>query len=251
MFYLSLSLFFFFPFSYRLSLQASRGQSADLILVDEVGFVSSKVLLAVLPNIAFRGRKQVHITSHVMNTPWLNKVSDIRGEDGEPAYHVVSQSFKCRYHEKEQGLTCFCLGVYCPQHISVDGHLKELMNMISPKGFESEVTGSSSTWSTGYKIGKTTPFEPSVINKFLSSSVSVPDLYGSSIVRAYVCLDPTFGGGSRSCAGVCCAVELRNGKLVVSCHTRFQSCREEMTKNVSTVQLFRSDRYPLESVKTH
>lgn len=65
------------PCVFVLSLQASRGQSADLILVDEVGFVSSKVLLAVLPNIAFRGRKQVHITSHVNNTPWLNKVADI------------------------------------------------------------------------------------------------------------------------------------------------------------------------------
>ncbi|XP_045072169.1 uncharacterized protein LOC123485286 [Coregonus clupeaformis] len=195
---------------------ASRGQSADLILVDEVGFVSSKVLLAVLPNIAFRGRKQVHITSHVNNTPWLNKVADIRGEDGEPAYHVVSQSFKCRYHEREPGLTCFCLGVCCPQHISVDNHLKELMNMVTPKGFESEVTGSSSTSSTDTKTDHTTPFEPSVINKFLSNnSVTLEYMNRGSVVRAYLCLDPTFGGGSRSCAGVCCAVELAGGKLVV------------------------------------
>ncbi|XP_032366246.1 uncharacterized protein LOC116685140 [Etheostoma spectabile] len=195
---------------------ASRGQSADLILVDEVGFVSSKVLLAVLPNIAFRGRKQVHITSHVNNTPWLHRVEDIRGENGEPAYHVVSQSFKCRRHEREPGLTCACLGVYCPQHISIDNHLKELMNMVTPKGFENEVTGNSITSSTETKTDNTTPFESSVINKFLSNnSVTLDYMRCASVVRAYLCLDPTFGGGSRSCAGVCCAVELAGGNLVV------------------------------------
>lgn len=181
-----------------------------------MGFVSSKVLKSVLPNIAFRGRKQVHITSHVSETPWLNKVSDIRGDDGEPAYHVVSQSFKCRYHARDPGLTCFCLGVYCPQHISVQSHLKELMNMVTPNGFECEVTGSSSTSSADTKCDSTTPFEPRIINKFLSSNaVTVEELTHASVIRAYLCLDPTFGGGSMSCAGVCCAVELANGKLVV------------------------------------
>lgn len=208
-----------FTLLFVLSQQASRGQSADLILVDEVGFVNSKVLLAVLPNISFRGRKQVHITSHVNNASWLNKVADIRGDDGEAAYHIVSQSFKCRYHEREPGLTCFCLGVYCPQHISVDNHLRELMNMVIPKGFESEVTGSSSTSSADTKSDSSTPFEPSVINKFLSSnSVTLEYVSRASVVRAYLCLDPTFGGSSKSCAGVCCAVELAGGNLVVSRH---------------------------------
>lgn len=198
-------------------LQASRGQSADLILVDEVGFVNSKVLLSVLPNIAFRGRKQVHITSHVSETPWLNKVSDILGDNGEPAYHVVSQSFKCRYHARDLGLTCFCLSVYCPQHITVQAPLKELMNMVIPKGFECEVTGSTSTSSADTKNDTTTPFEPRIINKFLSNNtVTLAYLTQGSVIRAYMCLDPTFGGGSMSCAGVCCALELANGKLVVS-----------------------------------
>lgn len=180
--------------------------------------MNSKVLLAVLPNIAFRGRKQVHITSHVNNTPWLNKVADIRGLDGEPAYHVVSQSFKCRYHERDPGLTCFCLGIYCPQHITVDNHLKELMNMVTPKGFESEVTGSSSTSYSDTKTDETVPFEPWIINKFLSNnSVPIESLTRGDVIRAYLCLDPTFGGGSRSCAGVCCALELACGRLVVSC----------------------------------
>ena len=202
--------FFFYVF------QASRGQSADLILVDEVGFVSPKVLLAVLPNIAFKGRKQVHITSHVGNTAWLNKVVDITKDDGEPAYHVISQSFKCRYHDRDTGLTCFCLGVYCPQHISVDNHLKELMNAITPKGFESEVTGSTSTALNDVKTDATSPFEPAVMNKFLSHNcVDMETLDKATIVRAFVCLDPTFGGGSKSCAGLCCAVELACGKLVV------------------------------------
>ncbi|KAJ8009905.1 hypothetical protein DPEC_G00069020 [Dallia pectoralis] len=40
----------------------------------------------------------------------------------------------------------------------------------------------------------------------------------AAVVRAYLCLDPTFGGGSRSCAGVCCAVEFADGNLVVSHH---------------------------------
>ncbi|XP_078790740.1 uncharacterized protein LOC144996414 isoform X1 [Oryzias latipes] len=204
------------PHVMDLQKQASRGQSADLILVDEVGFVNSKVLLAVLPNIAFRGRKQVHITSHVNNTPWLNKVADIRDDRGGPAYHVVSQSFKCAYHERDPGLTCCCLGVYCPQHISVDGQLKELMNMVSPKGFESEVTGSSSTSSEDIKTDTTVPFEASVINRFLSNNCwALEDVARSIVTRAYLCLDPTFGGGSRSCAGVCCAVEIAGGKLVI------------------------------------
>lgn len=206
--------------------------------MDEVGFVNSKVLLAVLPNIAFRGRKQVHITSHVNNTPWLNKVADIRGDDGEPAYHVVSQSFKCRYHEREPGPTCFCLGVYCPQHISVDNHLKELMNMVTPKGFECEVTGSSSTSSTDTKTDNSTPFEASVINKFLSNnSVTLEYMSRASVARAYLCLDPTFGGGSKSCAGVCCAVELTSGKLVVSCHvvSRIKDRYQKVSKHVSVI----------------
>ncbi|CAB1324729.1 unnamed protein product [Coregonus sp. 'balchen'] len=246
---------------------ASRGQSADLILVDEVGFVNSKVLLAVLPNIVFRGRKQVHITSHVNNTPWLNKVADILREDGEPAYHVVSQSFKCRYHERESGPTCFCLGVYCPQHISVDNHLKELMNMVTPKGFESEVTGSSSTSSMDTKNENTTPFQPSVINKFLSNnSVTLEYITRASVVRAYLCLDPTFGGGSRSCAGVCCAVELAGGNLVMaleelenrdldqvtrvyaallSAHVRLLKCLlpRVMWKEVPMVMIFEQNTY--------
>lgn len=214
--------------------QASRGQSAELILVDEVGFVNSKVLLAVLPNIAFRGRKQVHITSHVNNTPWLNKVSDIRGDDGEPAYHVVSQSFKCRYHERDPGLTCFCLGIYCPQHISVDSHLKELMNMVAPKGFESEVTGSSSTSSLDTKTDTTYPFEAAVINKF-NNCITLESVNRSSVVKAYLCLDPTFGGGSRSCAGVCCAVELSSGELVVSCQLFIQSRHQNVPEYVSVI----------------
>lgn len=179
--------------------------------------MNNKVLLAVLPNIAFRGRKQVHITSHVSNAPWLNKVADIRNDLGEPAYHVVSQSFKCRQHERDPGLTCCCLSVYCPRHISVDGHLRELMNMIEPKGFESEVTGSSSTSSSDTKDDRSTPFQPSVINRFLSNNcVTLKEVARARVVRAYVCLDPTFGGGSKSCAGVCCAVELSGGELAVS-----------------------------------
>lgn len=179
--------------------------------------MNSKVLLAVLPNIAFRGRKQVHITSHVGNTPWLNKVSLIRKDNGDSAYHVVSQSFKCGYHSKEPGLTCVCLGIYCPQHITVDAHLKELMNMIVPKGFESEVTGSSSTASTDMKTDITTPFEKCVILKFLSDNcVTLAQTRDKRVVRVYLCLDPTFGGGSTSCVGLCCAVELCDGQLVVS-----------------------------------
>lgn len=182
-----------------------------------MGFVSSKVLLAVLPNIAFRGRKQVHITSHVNNTPWLNKVADIRGDDGEPAYHVVSQSFKCKHHARDPDSTCVCMGIYYPQHISVDSHLKQLMNIIVPRGFESEVTGSSSTSSSDTKSDTTTPFEACIINKFLSSNcVELERMVQSSVARAYICMDPTFGGGSKSCAGVCCAVELSGGQLAVS-----------------------------------
>lgn len=197
--------------------QASRGQSADLILVDEVGFVNSKVLLAVLPNIAFKGRKQVHITSHVSNTPWLNKVADIHDEKGNPAYHVISQSFKCGYHERDPGLTCACLGIYCPQYISVESHLKKLMNMINPKGFESEITGSSSTSSNDTKSNESRPFDASTINKFLSSNcLSLEQVARAKVIRAYLCLDPTFGGGSKSCAGVCSAVETADGRLVVS-----------------------------------
>lgn len=145
-----------------------------------VGFVNSKLLLAVLPNIAFRGRKQVLITSHINNTSWLNKVAHICGDDGEPAYHIKSQSYKCSYHERDPGLTCFCLGVYCPQCITVDGHLKELMNMVTPKAFKSEVTGSNSISSSDIK---TTPFEPSMINKFLShNSVTLEYMARASVV---------------------------------------------------------------------
>ncbi|KAK7878299.1 hypothetical protein WMY93_031118 [Mugilogobius chulae] len=210
---------------------ASRGQSADLILVDEVGFVNSKVLLSVLPNIAFRGRKQVHITSHVNQTPWLNKVSEIRGDDGEPAYHVVSQSFKCKFHERHPGLMCSCLAIYCPQHISVDTKLRQLMDLVNPRGFESEVTGSTCSQSGDIKSDETTPFEPRVINRFLSNNCLAMDfLVRAPVVRAYFCLDPTFGGGSRSCAGVCGAIELADGKLV----------------NLDELQVDRNDAYLIE-----
>ncbi|KAJ8009920.1 hypothetical protein DPEC_G00069170 [Dallia pectoralis] len=193
-----------------LCFQASRGQSADLILVDEVGFVNSKVLLAVLPNIAFRGRKQVHITSHVNNTPWLNKVGGHpRGRRGARVPRSVAEL-----------------------------QVQELMNMVTPKAFESEVTGSSSTASADTKSDDTTPFEPWVINKFLSNN-SVPLEYmgRAAVVRAYLCLDPTFGGGSRSCAGVCCAVEFADGNLVVSHHGvgRVEGCHQKFTKQVAVI----------------
>ncbi|KAL0961671.1 hypothetical protein UPYG_G00352880 [Umbra pygmaea] len=99
------------------------------------------------------------------------------------------------------------------------------MNMVTPKGFESEVTGSSGTSSTETKTDTTTPFEPSVINKFLSNnSVTLEYMSRASVVRAYLCLDPTFGGGSRSCAGVCCAVELPGGNLVVMALEELEIC---------------------------
>ena len=178
--------------------------------------MSAKVLLAVLPNIAFQGRKQVHITSHVGSSSWINKVAEIRTDNGDQAYHVVSQSFKCRYHAKTPGLTCCCLGVYCPQHISVDNHLKQLMNMVSPRGFENEVTGSGNGLSTDLKTDITTPFEPAVISRFMHNNISISEICKSMVVRAYLCFDPTFGGGSKSGAGLCSAVELADGRLVVS-----------------------------------
>lgn len=88
--------------------------------------------------------------------------------------------------------------------------------MVTPNGFECEVTGSSSTSSPDTKSDNTTPFEPRILNKFLSNNaVTMEYLSSGTIIRAYLCLDPTFGGGSMSCAGVCCAVELANGKLVM------------------------------------
>ncbi|XP_041835340.1 uncharacterized protein LOC121636101 [Melanotaenia boesemani] len=90
------------------------------------------------------------------------------------------------------------------------------MNMVAPKGFEREVTGSCKLSSSDFKTDSTTPFESTVINRFLSNnSVTMDHMTRASVVRAYLCLDPTFGGGSRSCAGVCCAVELADGNLVI------------------------------------
>lgn len=110
--------------------------------------------------------------------------------------------------------------------------------MVTPKGFESEVTGSSSTSSTDTKTDNSTPFEASVINKFLSNnSVTLEYMSRASVARAYLCLDPTFGGGSKSCAGVCCAVELTSGKLVVSCHvvSRIKDRYQKVSKHVSVI----------------
>lgn len=207
---------------FLITLQASRGQSADLIIVDEVGFVSPKVLLSVLPNIAFWGRKQVHITSHVASTPWLNKVADIKTGDGEPAYHVVSQTFKCRSHAHLSSTTCPCVGVYCPSRTSTDSNLRQLMNTVVPMGFESEVTGSASMVVDDKKESFTSPFDPSIINKFLSSNcMPMICLLSQHIVRVIVTMDPTFGGGSKSCVGLCIAVELDGGVLVVRLCIRF------------------------------
>ncbi|KAK5600752.1 hypothetical protein CRENBAI_010605 [Crenichthys baileyi] len=104
-------------------------QSADLILVDQDGFVNSKVLLAVLLNIAFKGRKHAHIkhahiTSHVTNTAWLNKVADIQNESRDPAYHVVSQSFKQR--EESRAPVLLPLGLLSATHFRGKSSVKIL-----------------------------------------------------------------------------------------------------------------------------
>ncbi|KAK2848636.1 hypothetical protein Q5P01_008470 [Channa striata] len=100
--------------------------------------------------------------------------------------------------------------------------------MVAPKGFKSEVTGSSSTSSSDVKGDATAPFGPSVINRFLSNNCTeLKDVARSPVTRAYLCLDPTFGGGSRSCAGVCCAVEIAGGDLVAQ--------DEQVSEDVSVI----------------
>lgn len=184
--------------------------------MDEAGFVAPKTMLAVLPNIAFKDRKQVHISSHVDGSKWLNKVADIKDADGNPAFHVVSQSFKCMAHFRLEGPTCPCLGIYCPQYINVNEAIKELMNIVYPRGFESEVTGSSIT-SSDLKTSVTTPFTYDVVSRFKKRTQSLKMI---DPVYAVIGFDPTYGGGTKSCAGLCVLVfSERMRKFLVSQQT--------------------------------
>lgn len=190
-----------------------------MILVDEAGFVSSKTLLSVLPNISFKGRKQVHITSHVSNCTWLMKVNDIKDKDENPVFHVISQSLKCKAHLKLESTTCPCLNIYCPPYIEVTDHLKTLMNMIVPKGFEAEVAGQSVTESNT-KSDTIRPFDTRCLEQLMRNKLSFSD---TQPISFYIGFDPTFANGTKSCAGLVSGAALQNGCFAVSVMDMFRS----------------------------
>ncbi|ACD84546.1 terminase, partial [Salmonid herpesvirus 2] len=174
---------------------ATRGQTPDFILVDEAAFVNLTSITSLIPLMLVAGRKQIHISSHVAKS-WMNNVGDIIDEaTGEPAFHVISQKFKCAAHMHLPSLTCPCEAVYCPSHIDMNPATQALLSCVAPGG-EMEITGG--TGDLGDLVSETiTPFTTETIHKIMNNVVDITDPK-TEVSAFYIAIDPTYSSGSLS-----------------------------------------------------
>nr|UFP63455.1 terminase [Tiger shark herpes-like virus] len=184
--------------------QTARGQNPDLTVVDEAAFINLPALLAVIPLMAITGTKQIHTSSPVENTSWISKVYQLKDKDGKPAVHVISYQFKCQFHAMlTPDFSCSCCDIYCPDHISIDEFLQQLLNLIHPGSFEMELTGA--TMQVGDNIK---PFYGGTFKTFLVNTVdTTTSKFADAIDSFYISVDPTFGNGRQSGIGICTLVK--------------------------------------------
>ncbi|ACD84548.1 terminase, partial [Salmonid herpesvirus 3] len=165
------------------------------ILVDEAAFVNLTSITSLIPLMLVAGRKQIHISSHVAKS-WINNVGDIIDETtGEPAFHVISQKFKCGAHMHLPGLTCPCEAVYCPSHIDMNPATQALLSCVAPGG-EMEITGG--TGDLGNLVSDSTfPFPDETVHKIMNDVIDINDP-GAEVSAFYIAIDPTYSSGSQS-----------------------------------------------------
>ncbi|QAB08546.1 ORF62 [Ictalurid herpesvirus 1] len=187
---------------------AARGQIPDFVLIDEAAFVNPASLLSLLPLLAVKNRKQIHISSHIAKS-WVTRVETIMGSDGKRAFHVINQRFKCDGHAHLPGMMCPCSAVFCPTHIDLNESIQELINNITPGGCELELTGGDGAGVLKRDVA--TPFSEELVRQFMTNAV--PDLSG--VKRVFIAVDPTYANGTQSSFGVCTFAELNNGMFLV------------------------------------
>ncbi|ABG25767.1 ORF42 [Ranid herpesvirus 1] len=198
----------------------ARGQNPDLVIVDEAAFICMPALLSLIPLMAIDGTKQIHTTSPVDAGAWISRLSELRDVDtGEPHVHMIAQQFKCDYHAQDADITCPCMDVYRPDHMTVDVQLKDILNLISPGAFDYELTGCLQSATRGIDAGGASTFSKDLTTRFIQN---VPDVVDQALIASiYVSMDPTFCNGSMSSIGCCTFVRMEEStsgpKLLVVC----------------------------------
>ncbi|AVP72266.1 DNA packaging terminase subunit 1 [Silurid herpesvirus 1] len=187
---------------------AARGQIPDFVLIDEAAFVNPASLLSLLPLLAVKNRKQIHISSHIPKS-WVTRVETIMGSDGKRAFHVINQRFKCEGHAHLPGMMCPCSAIFCPTHIDLNESIQELINNITPGGCEIELTGGDGAGLLKKDVAQ--PFSEELIRQFLANTIVELD----EVRRVFIAVDPTYANGTQSSFGVCTFAELKNGQFQI------------------------------------
>ncbi|ABG25669.1 ORF68 [Ranid herpesvirus 2] len=184
---------------------SARGQNPDLVIVDEAGFVNKGAFLSVLPLMAVKGTKQIHISSHVDKDAWLSRLGEVIDPiTGKAGVHLIKSQFKCDMHAADSGVTCACNDYLCPDHMTVDDVLKQILELVVPGSFDTELTGCVVGDVNGGGTNSK-PFE-TVVTKLLANCVT--DVDQSQIQAFYIGVDPTYGAHTMSSVGVCTIVRL-------------------------------------------
>lgn len=194
--------------TFCLYFQTARGHTPDLAILDEAGFISPQALLSLIPLMAIDGTKQIHTTSPAKNA-WISKLADLKNPvTGEPHIHLIAQQFKCNYHASDSDITCPCMDLYRPDHMTVDHRMKDLLNLVDPGAFDFELTGCVAGAETSFS-GVSKPFTEDLLKRFLTA---IPEATCDDYVESfYVGVDPTFCTGSMSNVGCASVVKMKPG----------------------------------------
>ncbi|AXF48606.1 ORF42-like protein [Bufonid herpesvirus 1] len=148
---------------------------------------------------AIDGTKQIYTTSPAKDA-WIGNLGDLRDPaTGEHHWHLIAQQFKCAYHASDPEITCPCMDVYRPDHMTVDGKMKALLNMVDPGAFDFELTGCLSGATSGSEFVK--PLTPHLLQRFLGN-IALP-FCNDQVETVYVAVDPTYSTGLLSSIGCC------------------------------------------------
>lgn len=160
---------------------------------------------------AITGTKQIHTTSPVDSNVWIARLQELNDPDsGKVVVHTINYQFKCSKHAEDAGVSCPCLDIYKPDHMTVDEDLKNIINVIQQGAFDSELTGCVSALSHG--SGKQ-PFSKPILNMFQCNEIkSIPE---SDVDMFIISVDPTFASGSKSSIACVSVIKTFDNKLVV------------------------------------
>ncbi|ARR28926.1 hypothetical protein [Ranid herpesvirus 3] len=162
---------------------------------------------------AITGTKQIHTTSPVDSNVWIARLQELNDPDNDKiVVHTINHQFKCERHAEDPGVSCPCLDIYVPDHMTVDEALKSILNVIQPGSFDSELTGCVSALSTGVLARQ--PFPKPVINMFQCNEMK--SLSDTDVELFIIAVDPTFASGSKSSIACVSLIKTFDSKLVVS-----------------------------------